>query len=91
MNTDAQMLAFTVDEFCNAYRICKATFYVQLKAGRISARKAGNKTLILKAEAERWANALLELNSATTVSVQACADHLQSCAPNGLMMHERRR
>ena len=69
MNTDAQMLAFTVDEFCNAYRICKATFYVQLKAGRIAARKAGKKTLILKAEAERWANALPELKAATTVSV----------------------
>ena len=69
MNTDAQLLAFTVAEFCSAYRICKATFYVQLRAGRISARKAGNKTLILKAEAERWANALLELNSATTVRV----------------------
>lgn len=55
--------ALTVNEFCETYRIGRNTFYNELKAGRLEARKAGKKTLILKAEAERWANALPKLKT----------------------------
>jgi hypothetical protein len=37
--------------------------YDELKAGRIEARKAGKRTLILKSEAERWAHALPTLET----------------------------
>jgi hypothetical protein len=55
--------AFTVAEFCQTYRVGRNTFYGELKAERLSARKVGKKTLVLKAEAERWAQALPKLGS----------------------------
>ena len=55
--------ALTVNEFCETYRVGRNTFYNELKAGRLEARKAGKKTLILKTEAARWANALPKLET----------------------------
>ena len=58
--------ALTVAEFCAAYRISRSTFYAEVKAGRLFARKIGNKTIILKSEAERWALSLPKLGETDT-------------------------
>jgi len=52
------MGALTVNEFCKTYRIGRNTFYNELKTGRLSAKKAGKKTLVLKSEAQRWERSL---------------------------------
>lgn len=53
--------ALTVSEFCKIYGIGRTFFYEQIKAGLLSACKAGTKTLILRSEADRWARALPKL------------------------------
>jgi hypothetical protein len=45
------------------YSVGRSLFYEELKAGRIEARKAGKRTLILKSVAERWARALPKLET----------------------------
>lgn len=44
----------TVFEFCEAVRISKSTFYLEVKAGRIQLLKAGSKTLIAATEPTRY-------------------------------------
>jgi excisionase family DNA binding protein len=46
--------AYTVEGFCERFGIGKSTFYEELNAGRIEARKVGSKTLIPAAAAEAW-------------------------------------
>ncbi len=46
--------AFSVNDFCNWAGIGRTAFYAELKAGRLSVRKFGSRTLIFKSEAERW-------------------------------------
>jgi predicted site-specific integrase-resolvase len=38
--------AFSVNEFCARWGISRATFYEEVKAGRIDARKVRDKTII---------------------------------------------
>jgi len=33
--------AFTIDEYCRRYRICRETAYREIRAGRLQARKLG--------------------------------------------------
>ena len=56
--------ALTIAEFCAEHRVGRTFTYAEIKAGRLSARKAGAKTLILRAEAERWAHSLPKLEAA---------------------------
>jgi excisionase family DNA binding protein len=58
--------AFSVREFCARYGICKQTFYDEIHRGRITAKKLGKKTVILRADAEAWAKALPALDLAAT-------------------------
>jgi len=58
--------AFGVREFCACYGICRATFYDELRLGRIKAKKLGRKTIILRKDAEKWAASLPALNLAVT-------------------------
>jgi helix-turn-helix protein len=58
--------AFGVREFCARYSICRETFYEEVRRGRIQARKLGKKTVILRADAEKWASSLPALNLAVT-------------------------
>ena len=46
--------AFSVNDFCHWAGIGRTAFYAELKAGRLSVRKFGSRTLIFKSEAERW-------------------------------------
>jgi hypothetical protein len=56
MSTD--VLAFTVKSFCETFGIGRSLAYVEMAAGRLRARKVGNRTLILRADAEQWADSL---------------------------------
>ena len=55
--------AYTISQFCELYGIGKTFLYAEIKGNRLKACKAGTKTLILRAEAERWARSLPTLAS----------------------------
>jgi hypothetical protein len=57
-NTPPALGALSINEFCRAFHIGRTTVYAEIKAGRLSARKLGSRTIILTPEAERWANDL---------------------------------
>lgn len=46
--------AYTVDAFCDAYGIRRNLAYDEIKAGRLSIRKAGRRTIIRKIDADAW-------------------------------------
>lgn len=50
--------AYTLSAFCRAYGVGRTFLYREIKAGRLSASKAGSKTLILRTEAARWVQSL---------------------------------
>jgi hypothetical protein len=50
--------AMTVSQFCRWANIGRTKLYSEVAARRITLRKLGNKSLVLRAEAERWLNAL---------------------------------
>lgn len=54
IETRAPVGALSVNELCRQYSIGRTFFYEELKAGRLVAHKAGAKTLVAVAEAERW-------------------------------------
>jgi excisionase family DNA binding protein len=58
--------AYSVDELCKRFGICKETAYSEIRKRRLRAVKLGAKTLILKADAETWAASLPELQLAAT-------------------------
>ena len=50
--------AYTVAEFCSAYRISRDTFYRSLKNGNgPSIKKVGRRTIITLAAAQAWGGA----------------------------------
>ena len=54
--------AFTVEEFLDWARIGRTKLYQEIHEGRITPRKLGRKTLILRADAEEWLNSLPEVS-----------------------------
>jgi excisionase family DNA binding protein len=50
--------AYTVERFCHAYGIGRTKLYDELKQRRLKARKVGKTTLILRSDAEAWAQSL---------------------------------
>jgi len=54
---------FSINDFCQWASIGRTAAYAELKAGRLSARKFGRRTLIAKSEAERWLGSLQSLGS----------------------------
>jgi excisionase family DNA binding protein len=57
-NTSHSKVAYTVSEFCDLYGISRSLTYSELRAGRLTARKIGRRTLILKADADAWLSSL---------------------------------
>jgi excisionase family DNA binding protein len=49
---------FTVKEFCARYKISRTTFYEELNAKRLRAKKVGSKTIVLFDDARAWAKSL---------------------------------
>lgn len=50
--------AMSVDQFCEYACVGKTKVYAEAKAGRITLRKIGAKTVILRSDAEAWLRAL---------------------------------
>lgn len=50
--------ALTVREFCHRFSISRTTFYEEVKAHRLEIRKIGQKSIVLRDEADRWLAAL---------------------------------
>jgi hypothetical protein len=50
--------AMTVSEFLRWASIGRTKFYSEVQAGRITLRKIGSKTVILRADGEAWLHAL---------------------------------
>lgn len=71
MHDTDQSGALTIAAFCDAYRVGRTFTYLEIKAGRLAAIKAGTKTLILKSEASRWAHSLPKLNTSNKIEAVA--------------------
>lgn len=55
--------AMTVTEAVDYLCITKTRFYDEVRAGRLRARKVGNRTILLKKDADEWLNNLELMNS----------------------------
>jgi excisionase family DNA binding protein len=62
--------ARTVKQFCADYGVGRTFTYAEIKAGRLRAVKAGDRTLILNEDSEAWARSLRVLTP-TVVSGEA--------------------
>ena len=52
---------FTVEEAGRLLSICRSSVYTEIQQKRLTAVKAGSKTLLHAAEIKRWADALPKL------------------------------
>ncbi len=50
--------ALSINDFCERYDVGRTYAYQELAAGRLHAHKAGRRTIIPVAEAERWLRSL---------------------------------
>jgi hypothetical protein len=55
--------AFRIDEFAHRNSISRAQVYIELKAGRLNARKVGSATLITTEDEDAWLRALPSMKS----------------------------
>ena len=60
----ARPLAYTVDGASTASGACRSTLYVDMKSGKLPARKLGKRTLILAKDLERYLEGLPTLAEA---------------------------
>lgn len=60
--------ALTISSFCRVYNIGRTFVYAEISKGRLEARKAGSRTIILRTEAERWAASLPTLRRSAPVA-----------------------
>lgn len=58
--------AYSVTEFLAAFGLGRTKFYELVNAGEIKTRKAGAKTLVLAADAQRWLDSLPEMRPGKT-------------------------
>lgn len=55
--------ADSVDMFCKRFDVSRATFYREVAAGRLDARKVGGKTLVPRKASQAWLEGLPKLVS----------------------------
>jgi hypothetical protein len=55
--------AFRIEEFAHRNSISRAQVYIELKAGRLNARKVGSATLITIEDENAWLSALPTMKS----------------------------
>lgn len=55
---------YRIEEFCQAYGICRSLAYVEIRRGRLKARKVGRRTLIAAEDAEAWFGNLARFRAA---------------------------
>ena len=65
--------ALTVEAFCEKYNVGRTSFYEEVAAGRLQARKRGARTLISRDEARRWFNGLPTLGAKPAAAMSAAA------------------
>jgi hypothetical protein len=58
-----QKRAFRIDEFAHRNSISRAQVYIELKAGRLNARKVGSATLITTEDEDAWLRSLPSMKS----------------------------
>lgn len=58
MKNNPEPLAYTVEDAVKASGLCRSRLYEELRAGRIEARKAGRRTLILASSLTAFLTAL---------------------------------
>ena len=56
--------ALSIDGFCKLYGLGRTFAYELIKEGKLRAVKCGNRTLILRRDAEAWARSLPVLGGA---------------------------
>lgn len=56
--------AYSLAAFCRTYNVGLTFTYQKIKEGNLRAVKAGSKTLILRRDAEAWAQSLPEMGAA---------------------------
>jgi hypothetical protein len=61
--------AFSISQFCRTYGVGRTFCYAELKAGRLKARKAANRTLIPRADAQAWFASLPKVRSSDSGAV----------------------
>ena len=61
---NARRLAYSIDEFCEKAGIGRSFAYQEIRAGKLKARKAGRRTLILHDEAEQYLMSLPSIETA---------------------------
>jgi hypothetical protein len=60
--------AISIKAFCERNGIGMTSAYAEIKAGRLIARKCGNRTLIAKADERAWLNSLPKLHTAAAAA-----------------------
>ena len=66
MDTSGQTISkrsFRIEEFAHRNSISRAQVYIELKAGRLNARKVGSATLITVEDESAWLQALPSMKS----------------------------
>lgn len=51
---------YSVKEFCQAFGICRSTFYIEVRAGRIRTVKLGTTLRVKRVDAMAWLESLPE-------------------------------
>jgi hypothetical protein len=54
--------ALSIDAFCERYGVGRTLTYAEIKAGRLQARKVGNRTVIPVDASEDWLAALKDIH-----------------------------
>jgi len=55
---EAEREAFSIAEFCERYSVGQSLVFKHMREGLLPFRKAGRRTLIGRADADRWLNSL---------------------------------
>ena len=65
--------ALSIKQFCDRFGVGRTFVYEELKSGRLLANKAGSRTIIPLAEAERWLTDLPAYSTSITAADEKLA------------------
>jgi hypothetical protein len=57
-NTDSDRGGYSIDRFADQHDVSRSQVYIEIRSGRLEARKIGSRTLITIEAAERWRKSL---------------------------------